>query len=818
MSASKLGRALAKGVGIDVDYRKEPRESMRTAAESIRSLEHFDEDEPSAKEWLMNHRPTAKGAVDYLNSLFPFWNWIFHYNTQWLMGDIIAGVTVGFVVVPQGMAYALLARLPPEYGLYTSFVGFILYWAFATSKDITIGTVAVMSTIVGNIVTKVQAKEPDISAPTIARALSLIAGGFLLFIGLTRLGWIVEFIPLVAITSFMTGAAISIAVGQIPAMMGLREVNNRESTYKVFINVLKNLGHTRLDAAMGLSALVVLYVVRFFCNYMSQRQPNRRKMWFFISTLRMTFVILLYTMISWLVNRNVTDYKKAKFKISRDLFQRIEGRLVKALLPPDLPATIIVLIIEHIAISKSFGRINNYVINPSPGARRYGILHIFGPFLGDYPATGSFSRAAIKSKAGVRTPLAGIFTAVIVLLALYALTSVFFYIPLASLSGLIIHAVGDLITPPNVVYQFWEVSPLEVFIFFGGVLLTIFTEIENGIYLTIAASAGLLIYRIAKAKGTFLGQVKVYRVTKDDSLRKSDRFGEDTKLTSRDAFLPVEHQDGSNPQIEAQSPHPGVFIYRFNEGFTYPNEGRYLHNLTEYIFKVTRRTQLDAFAKLGDRPWNDPGPRRGEVINVQDTRPILRAVILDFSSVNHVDVSSIQGLIDVRNQLDRYAAPEIVEWHFACISNRWTKRALASAGFGYPSPKAPELLGNWRPIFSVAAVGAEEVVNDKSGTSHRANASSNPTAPSDDLEIGQAPSSDDGEYEDEKTRGQITVTHVNNVSNSLPRRVANVHSINRPFFHIDIQAAVESTLLNIETKTASAKNSTTPSITKGFVE
>ncbi|EZF70630.1 hypothetical protein H105_07083 [Trichophyton soudanense CBS 452.61] len=825
MSASKLGRTLAKAVGIDVDYRKEPRESMRTAAESIRSLEHFDEDEPSAKEWLRNHSPTVKGTVDYFNSLFPFWNWIFHYNTQWLIGDIIAGVTVGFVVVPQGMAYALLARLPPEYGLYTSFVGFILYWAFATSKDITIGTVAVMSTIVGNIVTKVQAKEPDISAPTIARALSLIAGGFLLFIGLTRLGWIVEFIPLVAITSFMTGAAISIGVGQIPAMMGLKEVNNRESTYKVFINVLKNLGHTRLDAAMGLSALVVLYVIRFFCNYMSQRQPNRRKMWFFISTLRMTFVILLYTMISWLVNRHVKDYKKAKFKILGPVpkgFQHagvpeIEARLVKAF-APDLPATIIVLIIEHIAISKSFGRINNYVINPSQELVAIGFTSLFGPFLGAYPATGSFSRTAIKSKAGVRTPLAGIFTAVIVLLALYALTSVFFYIPLASLSGLIIHAVGDLITPPNVVYQFWEVSPLEVFIFFGGVLLTIFTEIENGIYLTIAASAALLIYRIAKAKGTFLGQVKVYRVTKDDSLRKSDKFGEDAKLNSREAFLPVEHQDGSNPLIEAQSPHPGVFIYRFNEGFTYPNEGRYLHHLTEYIFKVTRRTQLDTFAKLGDRPWNDPGPRRSEAVNVHDARPILRAIILDFSSVNHVDVSSIQGLIDVRNQLDRYAAPEIVEWHFACISNRWTKRALASAGFGYPSPKSPELLGNWRPIFSVAAVGAEEVVNDKPGTSHRANASSNPAAPSDDLEIGHAPSSDEGEYEDEKTNTQIITNQVNSSSHALPRRVGNVHSINRPFFHIDIQAAVESTLLNIETRTASAKNSSAPSVTKGFVE
>ena len=214
-------------------------------------------------------------------------DWIFHYNLTWLFGDVIAGVTVGFVVIPQGMAYALLAKLPPEYGLYTSFVGFILYWAFATSKDITIGTVAVMSTIVGNIVTKIQTTQPEIDAVDIARALSVIAGAVLLFIGLTRLGRIVELIPLVAITSFMTGAAISIGAGQVPTMMGISGVNSRGATYLVIIDTLKGLPRTKLDAAMGLSALVMLYSIRAVCNYMSKKQPSKQKLWFFVSTSHM---------------------------------------------------------------------------------------------------------------------------------------------------------------------------------------------------------------------------------------------------------------------------------------------------------------------------------------------------------------------------------------------------------------------------------------------------------------------------------------------------------------------------------------------------
>jgi len=154
----------------------------------------------------------------------------------------------------------------------------------------------------------------------------------------------------------------------------------------------------------------------------------------------------------------------------------------------DIPLVIIVLIIEHIAISKSFGRVNNYIINPSQELVAIGFTNLLGPFLGGYPATGSFSRTAIKSKAGVRTPLAGIFTAVIVLLALYALTSVFFYIPSAGLSAIIIHAVLDLITPPREVYKYWQTSPLEVVIFFAGVFVSIFTSIENGIYTTVLVS------------------------------------------------------------------------------------------------------------------------------------------------------------------------------------------------------------------------------------------------------------------------------------------------------------------------------------------
>ncbi|CAG5170167.1 uncharacterized protein ALTATR162_LOCUS7137 [Alternaria atra] len=774
---ASAGRTAAKVLGINLDYRKEPEVS---GAASISSVETYVEREPTAKEWLSQFKPSATATKRYLRSLFPFMDWILHYNLTWLFGDFIAGCTVGFVVIPQGMAYALLAKLPPEYGLYTSFVGFILYWAFATSKDITIGTVAVMSTIVGNIVTKIQDKQPEIEAVDIARALSVIAGSVLLFIGLTRLGRIVELIPLVAITSFMTGAAISIGAGQVPALMGISGVNTRGPTYLVIIDTFKGLPRTKLDAAMGLTALFMLYAIRIFCNIMSKKQPSKQKVWFFVSTLRMAFVILLYIMISWLANKDVkglhnakNDVKMAKFKILGRVprgFQHagtpnMDTKLLSAI-APDLPVTIIVLILEHIAISKSFGRINNYVINPSQELVAVGFTNVIGPFLGAYPATGSFSRTAIKSKAGVRTPLAGIFTAIIVLLALYALTAVFFYIPSATLAAVIIHAVGDLITPPNVVFQFWETSPLEVVIFFAGVFVTIFTNIENGIYVTIAASFALLLWRQLFTHGAVLGKVRIYRATPESMANKEDgHFAPGSDASVREAFIPISRKDGSNPLVDIESPYPGILIYRFTEGFTYLNQQGYMDEIVHHAQTISRRTELNKYTRIGDRPWNDPGPRRGKQLNLEDNRPILRAIILDFSAVNNVDVTSIQGLIDVRAQLDRHAAPETVEWHFASINSRWTKRALTTAGFGYIDRERFASRQHWNPVYSYAPL-------DNSGS----------------------------KLHDEEAPDEI---HAVNRNKGLPSgKVTTVHGQNRPFFHIDVAAAVESAIAGVNGKLA----------------
>lgn len=477
-----------------------------------------------------------------------------------------------------------------------------------------------MSTITGNIVLAVAKTDPTIPGHVVASALAVIAGAIICFIGLIRCGWIVDFISLAAISAYMTGSALNIAVGQVPALMGITGFPNRDATYRVVINILKHLGRSQLDAAIGLTALVMLYLIRSACNFAARRMPSRAKTFFFISTLRTAFVILLYTLISYLCNRHhlrkTTDHR---FQILGTVPRGFKNAAVPTInktiiksFASQLPASVIVILIEHIAIAKSFGRVNNYTIDPSQEMVAIGVSNLLGPFLGAYPATGSFSRTAIKSKAGVRTPFAGVITAIVVLLAIYALPAVFFYIPNAALSAVIIHAVGDLITPPNTVYQFWRVNPLEVIIFFVGVFVTVFSSIENGIYATICISVAVLLFRVVKAKGRFLGKVKIHSVIGDhlvdtegkntDGAGYYGSFGNnDPDKSNRNIFLPISHHDGSNPEVDVESPYPGIFIYRFSEGFNYPNANHYLDYMVATIFKETRRTNPNSYGKLGVR-------------------------------------------------------------------------------------------------------------------------------------------------------------------------------------------------------------------------
>lgn len=158
--------------------------------------------------------------------------------------------------------------------------------------------------LVGQVVTRLQADHPEHPFPAedIAHTLSLLCGGILFFFGLFRLGWVIEFIPYIPISAFVTAASITIIATQIPTMLGITEVNSQAPPYRVLIDTAKSLPNSKLDAAIGLSSLVMLFAIREFCSHMASRQPVHKRAWTLASSLRLTFTILLFTLISFLVH------------------------------------------------------------------------------------------------------------------------------------------------------------------------------------------------------------------------------------------------------------------------------------------------------------------------------------------------------------------------------------------------------------------------------------------------------------------------------------------------------------------------------------
>ncbi|KAJ6550210.1 sulfate transporter N-terminal domain with GLY motif-domain-containing protein [Mycena capillaripes] len=576
--------------------------------------------------------------VNYLLSLFPILSWITRYNLGWLWGDLIAGLTVGMVLVPQGMSYAQIATLPPQYGLYSSFVGVTVYCLpeqlFATSKDVSIGPVAVASLIVSQIISKVTTTHPhQWEGPQIATTVAFLCGFIVLGVGLLRLGWIIEFIPAPAVSGFMTGSAISIAAGQVPGLMGMSGFDTRAATFQVIINTLKGLPKTTLDAAWGLPSLFALYAIQTLCDYLGKRYPRRARIFFFISVIRNAFIILITTMAAWLYCR----YRRSA------------------------QGTYPIKVLQ--TVPRGFQHVGQPVIDSD----------LIGSCFGAYPATGSFSRSALKSKSGVCTPLAGLVTAVVVLVALYGLTPAFFWIPNAALSAVIIHAVANLVASPAQVYWYWRVSPLELFIWLAAVFTTVFSSVENGIYVSISTSVALLLIHIAHPRGTFLGKVTVHGHPNDvDSTE------------SRDVFVPFTRDGITNPHIKIDPPPPGVIVYRFEESAIFPNAFHFNAELVSHVKKHMRRGKDMSNVPARERPWNDPGPsRRGAEADqvTNDKLPDLHAIVIDLSAISHIDITAVQAIIDTRNEVERWADHR-VEFHFATLLSPWIRRALIAGGFG----------------------------------------------------------------------------------------------------------------------------------------
>lgn len=246
---------------------------------------------------------------------------------------------------------------------------------------------AVVSLLVGQAISKVTTQHPEISGPEVAVCLSLFAGIVTLLIGLIRIGILVDFISEPAIAGYMTGSAITISLGQWPKVFGLAAVNTHNAPYLIIYEFFDQIKNTKLDAVFGLTALVALYIIKLGGARLSSRVPALKKPLFFLGIMRSGLVVIVGTLISYLIN---VHHKSAPLiSIIETVPAGFDAMGIPSLkmtilneASGVLPSIILILILEHVSVAKSFGCMNNYSIDPNQEILAIGMSNIVGSFFG----------------------------------------------------------------------------------------------------------------------------------------------------------------------------------------------------------------------------------------------------------------------------------------------------------------------------------------------------------------------------------------------------------------------------------------------------
>ncbi|KAI8335785.1 sulfate transporter family-domain-containing protein [Chlamydoabsidia padenii] len=634
-------------------------------------------------------RPSYKDQVKvfltpsetWLKEAFPVIDWLPKYNRQWLYGDVICAITVGIIAIPQSMAYAKMAGLPPQYGLYSSVIGVFIYPWIGTSKDISIGTTAINSLLIGQIMVTVMAT-PEFQNGTwtvahVTSNLTLVSGLICLLIGVLRLGILFDFICQPAIAGFMAGSGLTIVVNQLNKIMGIPNIKTTEATYLIFGKTLKNLPNTHWDAALGLTAVVFLYAVRYSTQKLARIYPHYAKYLSFINISRNIIVIIMATFLSFLIN-HFGHFETSPFKILGQVpagFQNmgvphLDSSLLSIILP-NMVGVVVLQIMEHCSIATSLGKMTDYKIQVNQEIVSIGISNIFGAFFSAYPMTGAFSRTAVMAKSGSRTPLSNILVGAIVVLTIYCFTPALQFIPDAAVGAIICHAVTDLITGPKVWVKFWNTNPSELLIFAAAYIISLVTRIDISVYVPVGISLVVQLFRMSRPKYAFLGRLDLNVPVKTSSKQED---GDVMKPAQKELTLFFSLSD---PLLRGrvQPISPGIICFQPRENLVFENVNYLYGKLMDEIKKKTRRGK-PLCDGVGGRPWNDVG---GE--SDSSTKPILSSIILDLSGVHVMDYTGMEALAELSRMVDQYCG-EQVPWFIVVGTSEMMRHALLYAGFG----------------------------------------------------------------------------------------------------------------------------------------
>lgn len=441
-----------------------------------------------------------------LTRYLPILTWGRTYNRAALSNDLIAALIVTIMLIPQSLAYALLAGLPPEAGLYASIVPIMLYAVFGTSRALAVGPVAVVSLMTAAALSNI-AEQGSMGYGVAALSLAALSGVILLLMGLFRLGFIANFLSHPVIAGFITASGIIIAASQLKHILGIDAEGH--NLLELVVSLVKHLGETDwITALIGILATGFLFWVRKGLKPMLKRFGLSDGLTGVLVKTGPVVVVVATTVSVWafgLADKGVKIVGEVPQSLPPFTLPSLSPDLLGQLL---LPAFLISIIgfVESISVAQTLAAKKRQRIDPDQELIGLGTANIGASLTGGFPVTGGFSRSVVNFDAGAETPAAGAFTAVGLAIAAVFLTPLIFFLPKATLAATIIVAVLSLVDF-SILKRSWTYSKADFSAVFATIVITLGMGVEAGVSAGVGLSILLHLYKSSKPHIAEIGQV-----------------------------------------------------------------------------------------------------------------------------------------------------------------------------------------------------------------------------------------------------------------------------------------------------------------------
>jgi len=443
--------------------------------------------------------------------LFPVLQWAPKYSFHLFKSDVISGITIASLAIPQGISYAKLAHLPPIIGLYSSFVPPIIYVILGSSKDLAVGTVAVVSLILASKIGSEVSPEgnPHLYMRLVFTA-TFFAGVFQASLGLLRLGFIIDFLSHATIVGFMAGAATIVCLQQLKVILGLRHFTSKTDVVSVMSSVSKQVDKWRWESiVMGICFLCFLLLSRYISK-------NRPKLMLIAAGAPLLSVALGSILVFCTRAENhgiqiVGHLKKGLNPLSLDMLV-FETEYLMITLKAGVISGIISLT-EGIAVGRTFSMFKNYHIDGNKEMMAIGMMNIVGSCTSCYITTGPFSRSAVNFNAGCKTAVSNLVMATSLMITLLFLTPLFHYTPMVVLASILVSAMLGIIDV-KAAYHMWRVDKIDFVVCMAAFMGVVFGNFEIGLMIAVSISVARVMLHVIRPRIAVLENIcgtSIYR-------------------------------------------------------------------------------------------------------------------------------------------------------------------------------------------------------------------------------------------------------------------------------------------------------------------